>query len=68
MLSNALIIAYPFGPLASHLAMPPAGSARQLRAVGSAPTRSYGNFGNCVKSGARFSLNASRPSFASSVV
>ena len=29
---------------------------------------SYGNFGNWVKSGARFSLKASRPSLASSVV
>ena len=29
---------------------------------------SYGNFGNWVKSGTRFSLNASRPSFASSEV
>ncbi len=29
---------------------------------------SYGKRGNCLKSGLRFSLNASRPSFASSVV
>ena len=42
--------------------------------VGNAPAfallanRSYGNFGNFEKSGLRFSLNASRPSFASSLV
>ena len=38
---------------------------RRLRQGGEA---SYGNFGNWVKSGARFSLKASRPSLASSVV
>ena len=52
VLSNAPIIAVGFLPFGCRLP----------------DVRSYGNLGNWVKSGARFSLNASRPSFASSVV
>ena len=52
VLSNAPIIAAGFLPFGCRLP----------------DVRSYGNLGNWVKSGARFSLNASRPSFASSVV
>ena len=38
------------------------------RATTGAPTLAHGRFGNREKSGARFSLNASRPSCASSLM